>query len=164
MIHDWPSLQPALRGHQDLYFTGMSELNVVTKFTSYGWLVCIWALVASFQVASLVFVFHLQLIRTSSQYGYHISALNQIQAVLTCQATTPSSFNGLSTCIPMSDATFSFITSMFTVGGFLGSCTASNVMNRRGRKAALQLSGVLVAVGSGLMGVVSSTVLLLLGR
>ncbi len=64
----------------------------------------------------------------------------------------------------MSDATFSLITSMFTVGGFLGSCTASIVMDRRGRKAALQFSGLLVAVGSGLMGVASSTVLLLLGR
>ena len=116
------------------------------------------------QLASLVLLLDLHLIRTSSQYGYHISALNQIQAVLTCQATTPSPSNGLSTCIPMSDATFSLITSMFTVGGFLGSCTASNLMNRRGRKAALQFSGLLVAVGSGLMGMASSTVLLLLGR
>jgi sugar porter (SP) family MFS transporter len=123
----------------------MSELNAA-KFTFYGWLVCTWALVASFQ------------------YGYHISALNQIQAVLTCRATAHSSSNGLSTCIPMSDATFSLITSVFTVGGFLGSCTASIVMDRRGRKAALQFSGLLVAVGSGLMGVASSTVLLLLGR
>ena len=46
----------------------------------------------------------------------------------------------------MSDATFSLITSVFTVGGLLGSCTASNFMNHRGRKAALQLSGLLVAV------------------
>ncbi|KAH9048523.1 general substrate transporter [Lactarius hengduanensis] len=124
----------------------MSEVNAVPKFTSYGWLVCIWALVVPFQ------------------YGYHISALNQIQAVLTCRTTPHSSSNGLSTCISMSDATFSLITSMFTVGGFLGSCTASIVMDRRGRKAALQFSGFLVAVGSGLMGVASSTVLLLLGR
>ncbi|KAF8275195.1 general substrate transporter [Lactarius quietus] len=124
----------------------MSESNATIKFTFNGWLVCTWALVASFQ------------------YGYHISALNQIQAVLTCRSTAPSSSNGLSTCIPMSDTTFSFITSMFTVGGFLGSCTASNVMNGRGRKAALQFSGLLVAVGSGLMGVASSTLLLLLGR
>ncbi len=64
----------------------------------------------------------------------------------------------------MSDATFSLITSMFTVGGFLGSCTASLVMDRSGRKGALQLSGLLVAVGSGLMGVASSTNLLLFGR
>lgn len=124
----------------------MSESNAVTKFTFYGWLVCIWSLVASFQ------------------YGYHISALNQIQAVLTCRATPRSSSDGLPTCISMSDATFSLITSMFTVGGFLGSSTASVVMDRRGRKAALQLSGLLVAVGSGLMGVASSAVLLLLGR
>jgi hypothetical protein len=113
------------------------------------------------QLAPFVLGFGLNFIQ---QYGYHISALNQIQAVLTCRATTPSSSYGFSTCIPMSDATFSLITSMFTVGGFLGSCTASNVMNRRGRKAALQLSGLLVAVGSGIMGVASSIVLLLLGR
>jgi MFS family permease len=64
----------------------------------------------------------------------------------------------------MSDATFSLVTSVFTVGGFLGSSTASIAMERHGRKAALQISGLFVAVGSGLMVIAPSTVLLLLGR
>lgn len=98
------------------------------------------------------------------QYGYHISALNQIQATLTCRAAPPFLSHGLPTCIPMSDETFSLVTSMFTVGGFLGSFTASTVMERHGRKAALQFSGLSVAVGSGLMAIAPSTSLLLLGR
>jgi len=64
----------------------------------------------------------------------------------------------------MSDATFSLVTSMFTVGGFLGSSTANIVMERHGRKAAMQISGLFVAVGSGLMAIAPSTFLLLLGR
>jgi MFS family permease len=64
----------------------------------------------------------------------------------------------------MSDATFSLVTSMFTVGGFLGSSTANIVMERHGRKAAVQISGLFVAVGSGLMAIAPSTFLLLLGR
>ncbi|KAI0295489.1 general substrate transporter [Russula brevipes] len=115
-------------------------------FTPYGWLVCNWVLTASFQ------------------YGYHISTLNQIQAVLTCRTAPPLLSHGLPTCIPMSDATFSLVTSVFTVGGFLGSSTASIAMERRGRKAALQISGLFVAVGSGLMAIAPSTGLLLLGR
>lgn len=64
----------------------------------------------------------------------------------------------------MSDAAFSLVTAMFTVGGFLGSSIAGMVMERHGRKAALQFSGLCVAVGSGLMAVAPSTILLLLGR
>ncbi len=64
----------------------------------------------------------------------------------------------------MSDAVFSLVTSMFTVGGFIGSFIAGMVMERHGRKAALQCSGLSVAVGSGLMAIAPSTILLLLGR
>ena len=53
---------------------------------------------------------------------------------------------------------------MFTVGGLVGSTFASIVMDGYGRKAALQVSGLFVAVGSGLMAVAPSPFLLLLGR
>ncbi|KAI0306708.1 general substrate transporter, partial [Multifurca ochricompacta] len=117
-----------------------------STFTLYGWLVCTWVLVVSFQ------------------YGYHISALNQIQAVLTCRTSTLSSSYGLPTCIPMTDAAFSLVTSIFTVGGLLGSSIASILMDRHGRKVALQISAFFVAMGSGLMSVAPSTTLLLFGR
>lgn len=131
-------------------------------FSPYGWLVCIWVLVVSFQVPVL-FVNYPFLI-PFFQYGYHISVLNQIQATLTCRAAPPLPSHGLPTCIPMSDTVFSLVTSIFTVGGFLGSSIAGMVMERHGRKAAIQFSGISVAVGSGLMAFAPSTVLLLLGR
>ena len=60
-------------------------------FTRYGWLASAWTLVVSFQ------------------YGWHISALNQIQAVLTCKAGPADARAlpyGLPACIPMTDAVF----------------------------------------------------------
>jgi len=53
---------------------------------------------------------------------------------------------------------------MYTAGGFFGSSTANIVMERHGRKPAIQISGLFVAVGSGLMAIAPSTFLLLLGR
>jgi MFS transporter, SP family, solute carrier family 2 (facilitated glucose transporter), member 3 len=133
-----------------------------STFSSYGWLVCIWVLVVSFQVP--VSSLNCPFSHRALQYGYHISALNQIQATLTCRAAPPLHTLALPTCIPMSDAVFSLVTSIFTVGGFFGSSIAGMVMERHGRKAALQFSGLSVAVGSGLMAIAPSTVLLLLGR
>ncbi|KAG0705332.1 general substrate transporter [Suillus ampliporus] len=117
-------------------------------FTKYGWLVCLWVLTVSFQ------------------YGYHTSALNQLQAVLTCKIVdeTAPVYYGLPTCIPMSDATFSVVTSIYTVGGFFGSLTANIVMDRYGRKGASRLSAVLAAVGSAVFGLSASVGPLILGR
>lgn len=60
------------------------------SFTVYGWLASVWTLLVSFQ------------------YGWHISALNQIQAVLTCKGVADQSalHYGLPACIPMTDALF----------------------------------------------------------
>ncbi|TFK42786.1 general substrate transporter [Crucibulum laeve] len=117
-------------------------------FTKYGWGVCLWVLITAFQ------------------YGYHISALNQIQAVLTCNDTTSDVYRryGLPTCIPMSDFTFSLVTSIFTVGGLTGSLVANLVMDKHGRKGATKICAVTMAAGTGLMGVSSSVGFLALGR
>ncbi|KAH9946362.1 general substrate transporter [Epithele typhae] len=116
-------------------------------FTPYGWVVCLWVLIASFQ------------------YGFHISSLNQLQAVLTCRGHgLPFLHYGLPTCIPMTDTTFSFLTSVYTVGGFLGSIGANVVMDRYGRKGAMLISAFIMAIGSGLMGVAASLTPLLFGR
>ncbi|OCH95281.1 general substrate transporter [Obba rivulosa] len=128
----------------------MAGVHEPHAFTLYGWSACVWILVVSFQ------------------YGYHISALNQIQAVLTCRSTTSpdasSTFLGLPTCIPMSDATFSVVTSVYTVGGLLGSLFANVVMDRLGRKGACRVSAATTAVGAGLMGVAASLTPLTVGR
>ncbi|PIL23734.1 MFS general substrate transporter [Ganoderma sinense ZZ0214-1] len=119
-------------------------------FTAYGWIVCVWILLVSFQ------------------YGFHISSLNQIQAVLTCRVSDipgiPSTHHALPTCIPMDDATFSVVTSVYTVGGLLGSLGANIVMDRWGRKGAVLTSSFIMAVGAGFMAVAASLSPLILGR
>lgn len=117
------------------------------SFTVYGWTVCAWVLVVSFQ------------------YGYHISALNQLQAVLTCRNIDhDGTYYGLPLCIPMSDATFSVITSIFTVGGLVGSMGANVAMDKWGRRGATRLSAVMTAIGTLLMAIASSVGALLFGR
>jgi SP family facilitated glucose transporter-like MFS transporter 3 len=64
----------------------------------------------------------------------------------------------------MSDATFSVVTSIYTVGGLIGSMGASVAMDRFGRRGASGISAVMTALGALLMGVSSSVVALLLGR
>ncbi|KAJ7871495.1 general substrate transporter [Mycena olivaceomarginata] len=118
------------------------------SFTNFGWLVCVWILLIPFQ------------------YGYHISVLNQIQAVVTCKDVNgPDSQHysyGLPTCLPMSDFKFSVVTAVFTVGGLAGSLVANLIMDRWGGEAPLVsalssasvtilgLGRLLVGVGSGI--------------
>ena len=64
----------------------------------------------------------------------------------------------------MSDATFSVLTSVYTVGGLLGSIGANVVMDRWGRKGAILASAFVMAVGAGFMGVAASLTPLIIGR
>ncbi|QRV89647.1 Sugar (and other) transporter [Ceratobasidium sp. AG-Ba] len=102
----------------------------------------------------------------SFQHGYHIAALNQIQAVLTCKVTTdvpPANDGGLSLCVPMTDAQFGILTAMFTVGGFAGSLGAGRFLNQ-GRKHAVLWHGGLLVAGSLLMSIANSIPVLIIGR
>ncbi|KAL1732920.1 general substrate transporter [Schizophyllum commune] len=117
------------------------------SFTTFGWIFCCWILLISFQ------------------YGYHISVLNQIQAVMSCKAQPPAILsNGLPTCIPMDDFTFSVVTSVFTVGGLIGSIGSNVISDKWGRKGASRTSSLFVAVGAGLMAASNSISMLAIGR
>ena len=92
------------------------------------------------------------------QYGYHTSALTQLQAVLTCKIPPPHT-----TCI-LSDATFSLVTSIFTLGGLAGSLFANLIMDKWGRRGAHRICAFLIAFGSAFMGLSDSFFFLLVGR
>lgn len=68
------------------------------------------------------------------------------------------------TCIPMTDATFSVVTSVYTIGGLLGSLGANLVMDRWGRKGAVRASAVMTGLGAALMGVSAGLAPLIIGR
>ena len=63
----------------------------------------------------------------------------------------------------MSDATFSVLTSVYTVGGLLGSIGANVVMDKWGRKGAVLVSAFIMAVGAGFMAVAASLSPLIIG-
>jgi len=110
---------------------------------------------------------HIAACRSSSkspQYGYHISVLNQIQAVLTCKSVNPANAATPSNCIPMSDVAFSFVTAIFTVGGLAGSLVANLVVDSWGRRGTQRLCAIFIGIGSALMGLTSSLSILLVGR
>ena len=88
-----------------------------------------------------------------SQYGYHISALNQISDVLTCRdppgaARSISHHLLLPSCVPMTDAEFSIVTSAFTIGGLIGSLVGGRLTERKGRRGALIVDAILTTAGA----------------
>ncbi|CAH7687666.1 general substrate transporter [Phakopsora pachyrhizi] len=126
------------------------------------------------------FVFAVTWIVTSAfSYGYHISALNSAQDVITCRWRGSSiglsdetsdrmvallSTNTLGPCIPMSDFMFGFLTSSYTIGGFAGSIYASRLADLSGRKKTLLLASVMVGIGSITMAISNSFLIILIGR
>ncbi|KIO25151.1 hypothetical protein M407DRAFT_76061 [Tulasnella calospora MUT 4182] len=107
-------------------------------------------------------------------YGFHIAALNQVQSALQCFKAvpedpsfppyTPPITNGFPVCIPMSNATFGFVTSVFTIGGLLGSLSSTHLMNKYGRKGAVKFNSAFILAGSILMTMAWNAELLIAGR
>ena len=64
----------------------------------------------------------------------------------------------------MSDFTFSVVTSIFTVGGLMGSMVANLVMDRWGRKGATRISAFLITSGAAIMGLSTGVPALVVGR
>ena len=64
----------------------------------------------------------------------------------------------------MTDAQFSALTSVFSVGGLIGSAGANVVMDSRGRRGALRISAILTALGALFMAIASGYASLVAGR
>ncbi|RKP36192.1 general substrate transporter [Dimargaris cristalligena] len=110
---------------------------------------------------------------SSVQFGYHNGELNTPKEALThCDLTDPARVGGgagnylptLPPCLPMSDMTFSFVTSIFTLGGLVGSLLAPTLADRWGRKTATVGNNILYILGSLAMGLAVNVPWLLAGR
>ncbi|KAL5532926.1 HGT20 [Sanghuangporus sanghuang] len=122
-----------------------------SSFTKYGLFCLIWLLISAFQ------------------YGFHISALNQISDVLTCRHPPGASKSitytlFLPSCVPMTDADFSVVTAAFTIGGLLGSLFAGGLTERRGRRGALVIDALLMLFGAMALMLAPGMFTLTLGR
>lgn len=110
----------------------------------------------------------------SVQYGYHMSELNGPSAVLSCQSDIdiPGALYentwfykaGLAKCIPMDDQGLGLVTSIFSIGGLVGSLYAGSLSDELGRKKASGLNAIVFVIGSMFEVYANSVFGLALGR
>ncbi|KAJ1964230.1 hypothetical protein GGI12_001554 [Dipsacomyces acuminosporus] len=98
------------------------------------------------------------------QYGYHIAELNTPKSIITsCDISAPH-WSSLPLCLPMSDNMFSIATSIFAIGGLLGSLSAGWMAERWGRRGALVYNNATYVLGPLLMAFAASPAMLVVGR
>ncbi|ODV98458.1 hypothetical protein PACTADRAFT_36752 [Pachysolen tannophilus NRRL Y-2460] len=93
---------------------------------------------------------------SSVQYGYHMSELNAPEAVYTCQKSVPlgeykdSWFGkrGIPQCITLSNSEIGIVTSIFSIGGLLGSIYAGKLADKFGRKRLFIVNSFFFIIGS----------------
>ncbi|CAK7212688.1 Bifunctional purine biosynthesis protein PurH [Sporothrix curviconia] len=101
------------------------------------------------------------------QFGFHLAELNAPQDVITCRSgKSPAivSSEGWVSCIPMSEAQFATVSSVFTVGGLIGALVAGPFCSRYGRLMAMQLTSVFFIAGSIAETFATSIAVLAIGR
>lgn len=109
----------------------------------------------------------------SLQFGYHMAELNSPQGVLSCSNSVPGKVpynqtffgnHGLKKCIPLSGEQIGLVTSIFSIGGLLGSFYVGTIADKIGRKKTALIHNVLFFVGSFFNTIANSFWTLLLGR
>ncbi|KAI1434220.1 general substrate transporter [Xylaria sp. CBS 124048] len=117
------------------------------------------------------------------QFGFHLAELNAPQDVISCRtpgstlpsrvaaafsawasSSTASRSTTLPDCIPMNDAQFAVVSSMFTVGGLFGALAGGPLSSARGRVFAMRVTGLFFVAGSALLSLGFSITILSLGR
>ncbi|KFY07368.1 hypothetical protein V492_07200 [Pseudogymnoascus sp. VKM F-4246] len=86
-------------------------------------------------------------------FGFHLAELNAPEDYLTCKIPSSGKPIGatLAGCIEMDKAQFAFVSSIFTIGGLIGSLLAGPVSTRFGRLPAMRISAVFYVVGAFIM-------------
>ncbi|KAF5874792.1 putative glucose transporter protein [Botrytis fragariae] len=85
------------------------------------------------------------------QFGFHLSELNAPQDVITCkkQSHVESTVRtGLPQCIPMTEAEFAALSSLFVLGGLSGALGCGAVSTSYGRLFAMRITSVCFILGS----------------
>ncbi|KAI0095394.1 general substrate transporter [Daldinia grandis] len=120
------------------------------------------------------------------QFGFHLAELNAPQDVISCRVrqqfvsrfsaalsfvsssspdkdpTTVSS--ALPDCVPMDDAQFAVVSSMFTLGGLAGALGSGPIASSKGRLVAMRLTSLFYIVGSIIETLGASIAMLAVGR
>ncbi|KAJ5784217.1 uncharacterized protein N7503_009429 [Penicillium pulvis] len=101
------------------------------------------------------------------QFGYHLAELNAPQEVITCEKKSIGAnavSYGLPQCIHMDSSQFGLISSIYTLGGFIGALLAGPVSTKYGRRITLQATTVFFILGPLAEALAPTIPLLALGR
>ncbi|CAG8494636.1 9057_t:CDS:2 [Ambispora gerdemannii] len=102
---------------------------------------------------------------SSLQFGFHIGELNSPQKVISCESLPPDTHNSsFPSCIRMTSIQYAFVTSIFNLGGLIGSLLASRVADSKGRKWTLFYNNLFLILGPLFMGSAFSVFSLAVGR
>lgn len=103
------------------------------------------------------------------QFGFHLAELNAPQDVITCHqkgvvVSQKIAGTTLPQCIPMTEAQFATVSSVFTVGGLVGALVAGPFCSREGRLLAMRLTAIVFLLGSITETFAPSVAVLAIGR
>lgn len=109
----------------------------------------------------------------SLQFGYHMSELNSPESIISCRVSRPGpepyldswfGKNGFAMCIPLTTEQVGLVTSIFSIGGLIGSFYVGSVADRIGRKKTALLHCFIYFLGSCVNGISNTFITLVLGR
>lgn len=107
------------------------------------------------------------------QFGYHMAELNSPESILSCRISKPGPVpysdswfgsHGFKECIPLNALEVGLITSIFSIGGLVGSFYVGNVADAIGRKKTALVHLAIFFVGSTINAFSNKYSTLLLGR
>ncbi|CAK7896443.1 vacuolar protein sorting-associated protein 73 [[Candida] anglica] len=107
------------------------------------------------------------------QFGYHMAELNSPEAIITCRVSNPGNVpyseswfgkHGFVRCLPLDPNQVGEITSIFSLGGLIGSFFVGNISDRIGRKRTGLCHCVIFLVGSTLNAFANTYFTILTGR
>ncbi|OQE15270.1 hypothetical protein PENSTE_c029G05485 [Penicillium steckii] len=94
--------------------------------------------------------------------------LNAPQSIITCEKksihSTKATLHGLPQCLPMNPSQFGLVSSIYTLGGFMGALLAGPVSTKYGRRMALQATTIFFILGPVAETLAPAIPLLALGR
>lgn len=109
----------------------------------------------------------------SLQFGYHMAELNSPESIISCQTSRPGKVpyeeswfgsHKFVECIPLSPENIGLITSIFSIGGLIGSFYIGTFADKLGRRKTSLLHCAIYFLGSMLNGLSNSYYMLLIGR
>ncbi|XBW34882.1 hypothetical protein QEN19_000446 [Hanseniaspora menglaensis] len=97
-------------------------------------------------------------------FGYHMGELNTASKYITCQYLNENPNVGDGKCIPMNSNQFALVTSVFSIGGLVGSFLCANIADKHGRKFVCLINSINFVIGSITIQYSKNLIFFIIGR